>query len=131
MLISVDELVTSWSIQPTGVVHIGAHRAEESMAYQKHNWCPVLWIEANPNLIDGLRAIVPAEDTVICAALWDENDRNLEFNIATNGESSSLLSPVKHLTAYPEIQFDSTIFLQTKRLDSLVSTTPNFLILMD
>ena len=127
MLIKVDEIVKAWSIYPTGIIHIGAHAAEESNEYQKHNWKPVIWIEANPLLIDQLRVIVPGEDVVICAALWDEDGMSIDFNLASNGESSSLLLPAKHLNEYPDIHFNSKIALQTKRLDSLLTEIPNFL----
>jgi FkbM family methyltransferase len=127
MLITVKEIVKAWSIQPSGVIHVGAHAAEESNEYQKYNWKPVTWIEANPLLIDRLREIVPREDVVICAALWDEDGATIDFNIATNGESSSLLAPAQHLHEYPEIHFASKLNLQTKRLDSLMMDVPNFL----
>jgi FkbM family methyltransferase len=127
MLITVKELVKAWSIQPSGVIHVGAHAAEESSDYRTHNWAPVIWVEANPHLIHRLREVVAKEDTVICAALWDENQVPIEFNIATNGESSSLLQPALHLEEYPEIHFESQMTLQTSRLDSLLTEIPNFL----
>ena len=127
MLITVKEIVNAWSIQPTGVIHVGAHAAEESNEYQQYNWKPVTWIEANPLLIDHLSEIVPKEDVVICAALWDEDGIKIDFNIATNGESSSLLVPAQHLNEYPEIHFTNKLNLQTKRLDSLMKDVPNFL----
>lgn len=127
MLITVSEIVASWKIKPNGVLHIGAHEAEESAAYRKYSWGPVIWVEANPDLIGKIKAIVPVEDQVVCAALWDKNDEELSFNIADNGESSSLLEPLDHLTTYPLVQFNKTISLQTKRLDSLFAEIPNFL----
>ena len=127
MLIKVKEIVDAWSIRPTGVIHIGAHAAEESNDYQQHSWGPVTWIEANPSLINHLKEIVPSEDTVICAALWDQDEISIDFNIATNGESSSLLLPARHLKEYPEIHFNSQLTVRTKRLDSVLNRIPNFL----
>ena len=127
MLIKVQELVDAWSIGPSGVIHIGAHAAEESNDYQRFGWRPVTWIEANPQLIDRLKAVIPEGDTVICAALWDEDELSLDFNIANNGESSSFLRPVTHLIAHPEIKFETQTPLSTKRLDSILTEIPNFL----
>ena len=127
MLIKVQELVDAWSIGPSGVIHIGAHAAEESSDYQQYGWSPVIWIEANPMLIDRLKEIVPAEDMVICAALWDEDELSLVFNLANNGESSSLLQPVTHLIEHPDIKFETHLTLSTKRLDSILTEIPNFL----
>lgn len=127
MLIKVQELVDAWSIAPSGVIHIGAHTAEESSDYQRYGWSPVIWIEANPMLIDRLKVIVPAEDIVICAALWDEDELSLDFYIANNVESSSLLQPVTHLIEHPDIKFETHLTLSTKRLDSILTEIPNFL----
>ena len=127
MLIKVQELVDAWSIGPSGIIHIGAHAAEESSDYQRYGWSPVIWIEANPMLIDRLKEIVPAEDTVICAALWDLDDLSLVFNLANNGESSSFLQPFTHLIEHPDIVFETQLTLSTKRLDSILADIPNFL----
>ena len=127
MLIKVQELVNAWSIAPSGVIHIGAHTAEESSDYRRYGWSPVIWIEANPMLIDRLKEIIPAEDRVICAALWDEDEVSLDLNVASNGESSSLLQPITHLIEHPSITFESQLALSTKRLDSILTEIPNFL----
>lgn len=127
MLIKVQELVDAWSVEPSGVIHIGAHAAEECSDYQQYGWEPVIWIEANPMLIDRLREIVGTEDMVICAALWDEDDLSLDFNLANNGESSSFLQPVTHLIEHPDIKFETQLTLSTKRLDSILTDIPNFL----
>ena len=38
---------------------------------------------ANPLLIDHLSEIVPKEDVVICAALWDEDGVKIDFNLGS------------------------------------------------
>ena len=86
MLIKVQELVGAWSIGPTGVIHVGAHAAEESSDYQRYGLSPVIWIEANPMLIDRLKETVPTEDTVICAALWDDS-----LNLLTTSTPKSMM----------------------------------------
>jgi FkbM family methyltransferase len=127
MLITVDEIMNSWNLNPSGVLHIGAHQAEESSSYKNHNWTPVIWVEANPSLIDQIKSIIPVEDTIVCAALWDIDDAEAKFNIANNGESSSLLKPLEHLEAHPQVQFAESIQVRTRRLDSLFTNIPNFL----
>ena len=44
----------------------------------------------------------------------------LDFYLASNGESSSLLEFGSHATSYPQIIFESTIKVRTKRLDEIV-----------
>ena len=127
MLISVEELVRAWSIKPSGVIHIGAHAAEESLGYMRFGWGPVIWVEANPQLIERIRESIPDEDLVLCAALWDESGQLIDLNVASNGQSSSLLRPALHLKEYPEILFNSQIKVHSQRLDSILTQIPNFL----
>ena len=127
MLISVEELVRAWSIKPSGVIHIGAHAAEESREYMRFGWGPVIWVEANPQLIERIRENIPDEDLVLCAALWDESGQLIDLNVASNGHSSSLLRPALHLKEYPEILFNSQIKVHSQRLDSILTQIPNFL----
>ena len=55
MLFSINELVKHWRISPKSVLHIGAHLAEECDLYRSVGWNKVIWIEANPELINDLR----------------------------------------------------------------------------
>jgi FkbM family methyltransferase len=129
MLISVEELVQNWSISPNGVVHVGAHLGEEASAYQKHNWLPVFWLEAQPELAQRLQERLTSQGhRVIQAAVWNVNDLVLNLNVASNSQSSSLLEFGSHSTDYPDIRFTKEIPVETKRLDALISKLemPNF-----
>ena len=130
MLISVKELSRDWGISPDGVIHVGAHLAEEAIHYESENWVPITWIEAQPALAIDLRDRLKAPShNVIEAAVWNENDLKLDLHLASNSQSSSLLEFGTHLTDYPEITFTGKIQVQTKRLDSLISLIdmPNFI----
>lgn len=130
MLISVRELNDNWNIRPTGVVHVGAHLAEESSDYENFGWTPVIWVEAQPNLVKQLKVnLNKSTHTVIEAAVWSENDVELDLNLASNSQSTSLLKFGTHKEHYPDILFTQSIRVKTKRLDRLIpeSTCPNFL----
>ena len=109
------------NIKPIGVLHVGAHKGEESDEYTRHNWGKIVWIEAQPELVAHLRSILkPEENLVIEAAVWNESGVELDFHLASNGESSSLLEFGSHATSYPHIIYESSIKVQTKRLDEII-----------
>lgn len=121
MLIPIRHLSRYWNIKPTGVLHVGAHKGEESGEYGRHNWGRVVWVEAQPDLVSHLRSVLKSpENTVLEAAVWNKSGIELDFHIASNGESSSLLELGSHATSYPQITFQSTIKVQTKRLDEII-----------
>ena len=72
MLFSIRELITVFGVSTTGVLHIGAHLAEEFSSYEKYAWTPVTWIEANPSLITMLEEKLDrANHRVIQAVISD------------------------------------------------------------
>ena len=90
MLIPITYLVSWWKISPRGVVHVGAHLAEEAEAYSSHNFGPVLWIEANPTLANSLRESIGPPHEVRQALVWSKSGISKLFKLASNGQSSSI-----------------------------------------
>ena len=45
-----ERLTKIWNVRPTGVIHVGAHQAEESADYTRLEWGNVIWVEAQPDL---------------------------------------------------------------------------------
>jgi len=130
MLISVDELHNLWNVRPTGVVHVGAHLAEESSEYERLNWIPVIWIEAQPALVEELKKkLDPTTNSVIEAAVWNKSDVELKLNVASNSQSTSLLDFGSHEASYPDVTFTESLTVKTKRLDGILSdyVCPNFI----
>jgi FkbM family methyltransferase len=130
VLITVKELSKNWGVTPTGVVHVGAHLAEEAHDYEKFRWTPVTWVEAQPELANQLKQkLDPNNHKVFEAAIWIENGIKLQLNIASNSQSSSLLDFGTHSNSYPNIVTVGKVEVITKRLDSLISFSdmPNFI----
>ena len=130
MLITVKELSQNWGVSPTGVVHVGAHLAEEAPDYEKFGWTPVIWVEAQPELANRLKQNLDSVDhKVVEAAIWEEDGIKLQLNIASNSQSSSLLDFGTHSNSYPNIVNVGKVEVITKRLDSLISVSdmPNFI----
>jgi FkbM family methyltransferase len=130
LLIPVSELVTDFNLQVTGVLHVGAHLAEESSEYLRFNWTPVIWIEAQESLAKMLKQTLdPKMNRVIEAAVLDEDNIKLPLHISSNSQSTSLLEFGTHIKNYPNIEITNQVFVSTKRLDSLIekSEMPNFI----
>ena len=121
MLISANALSRIYGVFPQGVVHVGAHQGEEYQDSVDQNWGHIYWIEANPVLCEWLRTrFNESECTVVEAAVWSESGIKLNFNIASNGQSSSLLQFGTHLSDYPEIYFNRRIEIETRTLKELL-----------
>jgi FkbM family methyltransferase len=121
MLIPISNLSQHWKIKPNGVLHVGAHRGEEAGEYEKYGWGKVVWVEAQPTLVSALRSALDIEQNLVLeAAVWNESGVELDFNVASNGESSSLLEFGSHADSYPNITFLSRIKVLTKRLDEII-----------
>jgi FkbM family methyltransferase len=130
MLIPVTELQSDWNISADGVLHVGAHTGEEAVQYENAEWTPVTWIEAQPNLVIGLRKkLNPELHEVLEAAVFDKNDIELSLHISSNSQSSSLLNFGTHKLDYPEIKMIDNLTLTTIRLDNLIDekNVPNFI----
>jgi FkbM family methyltransferase len=123
VLISVRELQQFWGVNPRTIVHVGAHNAEELEAYAQAGWGPVIWIEAQPQKASDLLKRIPAGHRIIEAAVWDTEGENLDLNIMTNTESTSLLNLGTHSKEHPTVEFSHTIPVRTKTLKNLLANT--------
>jgi len=122
MLISVQELTRFFDVHPNGVLHVGAHNAEEAIDYSDHKWGSIIWVEMLPEKYEALRDRFANDvcNLVLHAACWDIDGVRLPIFRASNGQSSSLLSPERHLIDYPSISFVEGAEITTSRLDSIL-----------
>lgn len=109
---------------PTGILHVGAHLAEERVDYESAGWSslnPIIWIESQIDLAQKLTEVLnPNKNKVINATVWSETGKEMKFNVASNSQSSSLYDLGTHATTYPEIKFNSEITITTVRLDEII-----------
>ena len=129
MLISARHLVKFWNIEVHGVLHVGAHRGEEQEEYESCGFGPVIWIEAQPNLILELKDKVQEPSTVIEALVWNVDGVEKDLNISSNSQSSSIFELGSHRISYPEISYVGALRMRTSRLDTILpkDTVCNFL----
>jgi FkbM family methyltransferase len=117
-----------FGVEPRGVLHIGAHEAEERQAYADLGWGPTIWVEMLPDKAAALRERFrddPA-NVVIEAACWSD-EHTITVYRASNGQSSSLLRPARHLKVHSDVTFEqASVTVITKRLDTLVGPDTPF-----
>ncbi len=120
MLIPVKVLQRFWRVTPSGVVHVGAHSAEELRDYETYGFGPVVWVEAQPNLVSELKMRIEAPSEVLEALVWDTSGERMSLKVTNNGQSSSVFEFGTHVIDYPEIEVVDEISLSTKRLDEIL-----------
>ena len=112
-----------WGLHPSSILHVGAHEAEEANAYQTENWgqSGVLWVEAQPDKAALLRERFSDSPNmhVIQGVAWNQTGSPITFNVTSNSQSSSALTPKDHLSIYPDIVVSNTLNLTTVRLDEV------------
>jgi FkbM family methyltransferase len=109
-----------------GVLHIGANEALEAEAYGDR---PVVWFEANPELLSGLQQhIAPFPNQRAFCALLGDSRREVDFHIASNrGVSSSLFEfgpySAGRESLWPDLnlRMQRTIRLEMQTLDALLA----------
>lgn len=124
MLIPVKVLKKFWGVNPQTIVHVGAHNAEELEEYRIAGWGPVIWIEAQPQKAAQLLGRIPSNHRLIEAAVWDVSGVDLNLNIMTNTESTSLLDLGTHSAEHPTVHLSHTIRVKTKTLGELLGGSP-------
>lgn len=116
--------------QLSGVIHVGAHRGEEILEYEKLGAKKVIWIEPNPEVFEELEISLSRTDTSVesygfCFAASDLDASEVDFHICYGPDAgflkgnkgcSSLLKPIGRF----EDWYKKTIKVETIRLDTLM-----------
>lgn len=123
MLIKFKELLTKHNVTDVrGILHVGAHVAEERGDYSLCGIDRVVWVEANPGVFMQLIQNVghlPGHSYHWFAA-HNENNGVLELNIASNGESSSIFEFDEHAVEHPHVTYVGSARVPTRRLDDFM-----------
>ena len=102
-----------------GIIHVGAHHGQEKEFYQKIGVNNIIWFEANDDNKEILQKNV-GSDTIFFYALGQEN-KMVNFNIANNGVSSSILNLGLHKKYHPEVNFINNRMVEMKTLLNVVN----------
>ena len=85
MLITVAQITKIMKLRPSGVLHVGAHLAEERQAYIENKWGNTLWIDAVDQNVQYVKKLIAgSEDWCIQALVWSDSGIDLGFNISSN-----------------------------------------------
>jgi FkbM family methyltransferase len=107
-----------------GIIHVGAHEAEELPDYLQAGIDQVAWIEANPAkwpLLDEKLTAFPKMMVGKFAAAAETGGTAL-LNIANNGQSSSILAFGTHASHYPAIQYEQQVPAQLVAIDDWIKS---------
>jgi FkbM family methyltransferase len=130
MLIPIKTMSLVYNINPKSIIHVGAHHAEEFNQYKVNGWGKVFWFEAIEENIEIIeRVVLNSGDEVINAAVWSKSGNILNFNIASNSQSTSTLEFGQHSSLYPDIRKVSSRKIMSLALDDYFEskTIPEFI----
>ena len=119
MFLELKKIKQDHNLNIRGIIHVGAHLLEERAIYHELGINNVVWIEANESLTKLTQEQYPGE-CILNYTVYDEDDIEIAFNIASNGQSSSLLKFGTHASLYPYITFLEQKITRTKTLSTLL-----------
>lgn len=117
-----SDMYIKYKLNAHGIIHVGAHEAEELKWYLAFNIPKVCWIEANPVLIPKLQEIVKPykHHNVLQGCVASATGEHRDFYITNNIQSSSYLPLGDHKILHPNIVVNQTIRVNTSTLPDLV-----------
>jgi FkbM family methyltransferase len=125
MLISVREINKKFGVKPKVVLHVGAHKAEESESMRHFGWGAgkTIWVESQANLAQALEEKFRNSniDIVLNATVWSQSGLTMTFYENSNSESSSLYKLGSHAEYFPSIIPTREYKVTTSRLDQIIS----------
>jgi FkbM family methyltransferase len=121
MLISLDYLVKKYNLKINSVLHVGAHECEEMEFYLNNNISieDVIWVEAQPQIVEKMKMYNP-KYKIFNRAISDENNKEIDFIVTNNGQSSSMLELGEHKKYHPHVFESYRIKMKTSTLDTFI-----------
>jgi|TARA_B100002019_G_C21263101_1_gene597838 FkbM family methyltransferase len=112
----IDFLIQHYKIQPTGFVHVGAHRLEEKGTYSQYvDNDKMLWVEANEDLVK----LFP-KDNVIHALIGMNDDEEMDYLHYNNSKLNSVLELVDEDEKKKGFEIVSSTKMKMKRMDTIL-----------
>lgn len=129
MLMNLDNLITKYTLNINGVIHIGAHYGQEYVEYVKHDINNMMFFEPLKNNYNVLINNIKLSDNVKAYNIALGNTVGfveMYVETANKGMSSSILKPNIHLTQYPSIMFNNKEMVEINKLDYITYDRNNF-----
>lgn len=103
MLISFTNIVNMYNLDKTKfILHIGADECQEKAEYNKNGFNDknIIWIEGNSESVKNIKSkTIKIYDVLVS----DTDDKEVNFIITNNRQSSSILELDEHLKEHPEV----------------------------
>ena len=123
LLLSFPRVCVNHKHRVTGIIHVGAHLAEEAADYRKMGVSVIHWVEGLPDKCEALRKLFHGNPAHHVHEAWLDRYKGLRTPMwrASNGMSSSLREPQAHLIEHPNVNFAATGEVTTTTLDDLMT----------
>ena len=129
MLLSFSSLVKQYSVDVTGVIHVGGHIGQEMETYKKNNVENIIVFEPQKEPFEKLSKVANSMGfenlTLVNKALGNDN-RSVEMICNDDGLCSSILNPKHVLEQYPNIIFDKKETVEMVTMDSMIPEDHSF-----
>jgi FkbM family methyltransferase len=105
-----------------GVIHVGASYGQERDVYADLN-LPVIWVEAEPSVYRALKGNLVgrfSEQQALNYLVTDKDGETVDFHIACNQFSSSILEMKGHTEIWPDIKMIETVQLPSATLPAII-----------
>ncbi len=106
-----------------GVIHVGANTGQERELYAQYG-LSVVWIEPIPEIFEKLLLNLMGftGQMALKGLVTDQDDIEYQFHLASNnGASSSILDLNLHQDIWPEVGYEKSINLYSRKLSSLLN----------
>lgn len=121
MLLDYNSQISKYLQNPPlkGVLHIGGHHGQEIELYEALK-VKSIWFEPMSSSFSVLKNKLTSYSDTQCynLALGDMTGE-ISINIASNGQSSSILTPKKHLQFHPGVKFSGEEIVKINKLDNI------------
>jgi len=136
MLIRLKDILAKYNLSPNGVVHVGAHWAEEHDDYLSCGIKSFVYVEPCKEAFATLEnKFIGCNCDVILAnvACGAKESESVMYASPNNqGQSNSLLEPSLHLQQHPEVIFTDAELVKVVTLDSIVNSCKDYdMLVMD
>ena len=129
MLLSFNSLIRKYSINVTGVIHVGGHIGQEMETYRKNNVDNLIVFEPQQIPFQKLKSVVDSLDfpnvQLVNKALGNSCS-TVEMTCNDDGLCSSILNPKHVLEQYPNIIFDRKETVEMITMDSFIGENHNY-----
>lgn len=125
MLIDFNTLYNKYNLSITGVIHVGAHLAEEYKYYKKYNIQDIIWIEANKNLIDIIKTKTKNENKVIQCIVSDHKGTETLY-MTNQTQSWSIFKPQDNLSQRKNLFIEKTLEIKCNKLDNIITNKEKY-----